>query len=327
MEGVGVSYSVRVVVVLVLLLSACARGGTAEEDSAGGEVPAGPLAEFFGYDEEFDSDRFAEQERRVQELIVACMAEEGFEYRPVEYPDPVDDPAFTAREELSAEEYAARYGYGISTFDPQVAQEEEFVDPNAELVEAMDEAEREAYDRALYGEMPEVAEGEEYVEYGFGSGCQGRASEEVYGGGDAAVQEELGPKYEQLYERIEADPRIAEANAAWSECMAEAGHDFATPQDAQNSIYEQMDALYQETYEQQPVPSEGEEAEFVEPEIDEARLAEVREAEIALAVADQRCAAEHLPEELRQEVSAEYEQAFIEENRELLERARAAEEG
>lgn len=321
----------RLVVLLLLLLTACGGGATGEDQGQQEQSPGdSPLAEFFGYDEEsFDAEDYAEQERRMQELLVACMAEEGFTYTPVDYPDPVEDPAFAAQQELSPEEYAAEYGYGFTTVnhEGQAEQEgEEYTDPNMERVDAMSEAERAAYETALYGEMPEIAPGEEgeAVEYGFGGGCQGEASEEVYGGSDPEVQEELSRGYEQLYERIEADSRMVEGNAAWAECMREAGYDFATQQEAQESIWQQQDALYNEAYEAAPPPSEGLEEEYVEPEIDEARLAELRETEIATAVADQRCTAEHLPEELRLQVAAEYEQAFIDENRGLLERERDA---
>lgn len=330
------SSAVRLLLVLLLVLPAC-RGSepTGDQSAAAGETEAGPIAEFFGYDEEVDEEQFAEDERRVQELLVACMAEQGFEYLPVEYPEPVEDPAYVAQQEMSPEEYASEYGYGITTVDYEMTPEEEnWVDPNQAIVEAMDDAERTAYETALYGEMPEVVPGEEEsVEYeGFGGGCQGEASEEVYGGGAeaAAINEELGPKWEELYERIEADPRIVEGNQGWAECMAAAGHDFATQEEAQNSIWDQQNALYEEAYPEDLAtaePAEGEEGEYVEPEIDEAALAELRETEIAVAVADQRCSAEHLPPELRQEVTNEYEQAFLDENRELLEQAREAEQG
>lgn len=330
------SSAVRLLLVSLLLVLPACRGSesTGDQSAAAGETEAGPIAEFFGYDEEVDSEQFAEEERRLQELLVACMAEQGFEYLPVEYPEAAEDPAYAAQQEMSPEEYASEYGYGITTVEYEASPEEEnWVDPNQAIVEGMDDAERTAYEAALYGEMPEVVPGEEEsVEYGFGGGCQGEASEEIYGGGEEAeaIDQELGPKWEELYTRMEADPRIVEGNTGWAECMAAAGHDFPTPEDAQNSIWDQQNALYEEAYPEDPAtaePAEGEEGEYVEPEIDEADLAELRETEIAVAVADQRCAAEHLPEELRQEVTAEYEQAFIDENRDLLERAREAQEG
>ena len=30
-----------------------------------------------------------------------------------------------------------------------------------------------------------------------------------------------------MWQRIEADPRIVEANEAWAVCMSEAGHEYA----------------------------------------------------------------------------------------------------
>lgn len=316
-------------VVLTLLLAACAGGGgEAGETAAEAATDIGPLGEFLGYGEQEETD-YAEQSRRVEELMAACMAEEGFSYLPVEYPEVAEDPAFTAQQDLPPLEYASEYGYGYNTIETAEEAAEEFVDPNSEAVEAMDPAEQEAYYLALYGEQAEFdpeAE-EEVVEYGFGGGCQGEASEEVYGAGGA--QEELGPAYEQLYERVRADPRLVEANAAWSACMAEAGHPYRDQDEIYEYLGEQQSALYEDAYADLPTeePAEGATEEFVEPELDEARLAELREEEIAIAVADQTCRAEHLPPELEREVNAEYEEQFIEENRELLEQVRDANQG
>jgi len=310
-------------VAVVLALAGCAGPGGGGEQTAESATDIGPLGEFLGYGEDSQQD-YADQSRRVEELVVACMAEQGFEYLPVEYPEFTEDPAFAAREDLSPLEYASEYGYGFNTTQTTQEAEQEFTDPNSELVEALAPAEQEAYYLALYGEQTEFdpeAE-EEVVEYGFGGGCQGEAAEEVYGGGGA--QEELGPAYEQLYERIQADPRMVEANAAWSACMSEAGYSYTNQEEIYEYLSEQQNALYEESYAELPteVPAEGATEEFVEPELDEARLAELREEEIATAVADETCRAEHLPPELVQEVNAEYEEAFIEENRELLEQVR-----
>lgn len=316
---------------VALLLVGCAGGGGGggEETAAESATDVGPLGEFLGYGDEDEQD-FADQSRRVEELVVACMAEQGFEYLPVEYPDFADDPAFAAREDLSPAEYASEYGYGYFTAGMEEQEGPEFTDPNSELVEALGPAEQEAYYLALYGEQAEFdpeAEEEEVVEYGFGGGCQGEASEEVYGGGGA--QEELNPAYEQLYERIQADPRLVEANAAWSECMSEAGYSYTSQEDVYEYLSEQQNALYEESYADLPTeaPAEDSTEEFVEPELDEGRVAELAEEEIAIAVADQSCQAAHLPPELMRDVSAEYEEAFIEENRELLEQVRDAQGG
>ena len=55
-------------------------------------------------------------------------------------------------------------------------------------------------------------------------GCYSQASDQVYGSGaDYERWESINQQINELYERIESDPRVLAATEAWSECMAEAG--------------------------------------------------------------------------------------------------------
>src|SRR5690606_26917205 len=78
------------------------------------------------------------------------------------------------------------------------------------------------------------------VQIGHGAGCQGKAYEEVYG--DPArteeLYEQLGPAFEELSQRIEADPRIVELNEDWAACMQEAGYGVTTRNDMWETVYE-----------------------------------------------------------------------------------------
>jgi len=196
------------------------------------------------------------QELEIQQQVAACMAEEGFEYIPFV---PSDVGGGFGPEEFDEEEYVKTYGFGVSTW---VLQEEQFQeggefedpyadDPNVEIVDAMDEFEREEYYRILWGGEPEIIENTPYEEIEamtpeeqeqfyneayenwVPNGCYNEASEAAYGGGESqnAFWEEFGEDYEDVYTRAESDPRILDAQAKWSACMGEKGYDYANQEE------------------------------------------------------------------------------------------------
>ena len=80
--------------------------------AAQGPRPPGPL---FSYLQQVGADGEAdrvEREKRVEELVAACMADEGFEYWPRE-----PSPEWDEWEQFTLE-YAQQYGYGSSTTGP-----------------------------------------------------------------------------------------------------------------------------------------------------------------------------------------------------------------
>jgi hypothetical protein len=319
--------AVRWAVVAIVALAACggaAGGRTADDTESADDEPVDPIAEFFGFGMpgEDDAQRFREQHRRVEELVRQCMAAEGFDYVPMDPPDMGAMPG----NGLTQREFAERYGYGMSTFfEESMEQSQEFVDPNAEQLEAMTDEQRRAWEEALYApsEQPPVPEGEDetVVFEGFGGGCQGQAAEAVYGAEQAQFEELFG----DYQEALEADPRWREAAEAWRECMAAEGYDFAKPEDAIEAVSERADELYQSvdpfagmTQEEIAAltPEEVEAATAVEP--DPELLAETKEFELAVAIADYDCQTE-----LRR-ATAEVGQAYLDAHRDEFERARDA---
>lgn len=365
-------------VLTIALLTACGGGGGSAgstEDGSGSstttiaEPEAGAeesLADFFGGsdDPEAAQAEFVDQEARRQELIRACMAEQGFDYTPVAPPD----ESFQSFGPGDEEEYVREQGFGITTWygneDQFSGPETEWEDPNQEMVDAMSESEREAYYEALYGSEEEQMEGattetdpetgEEYTMVpGFGAGCEGEASEEIYGdpAETEALWEELSPAMEELQERIQADPRIVEFNEEWSECMADAGFDFENQQQMYETIFEdfqrrfdeivgpgggfadpfegwsqeEIDAFFEEKTEDE-IDAFFEQAQNeAQDDIDQEALEALQQEEIDLAVANFECGSEFT--DLYQEVSADYEGEFIEEHRDLLEQIRDAQGG
>lgn len=309
------------------------------EDGDGSDNPwedySSPIASLLGFDAGFDAEEqeaeFLEQERQAQEKIRQCMAEQGWEYQPV---DQSQFAYFGPGEDLSIEEQALQYGYGFSTYfdEEEFFTGPDFEDPNQEYVESLNDAERDAYYRDLYGESPEIdpSLSEEEIEEIFRdfepTGCQNTAYEEIYSQGEEQIfYETFGDQLEEMYQRIESDPRIVAEREAWSACMAEAGYPFSS----QDEIYEELDRRMQPVYESQVFPGQDLSPEEIEamsdeerealfnqrPEFDEELLAEVQEYELALAAADISCPGTSFrPSDTYFEVLGEYEQAFIDEN-------------
>jgi hypothetical protein len=337
--------------VLGLTVAACGGDDTGGSDST---ESGGPLAEFFGWDEEArlgGDEEFTEEERQqhyeVQELVVACMSEAGFEYTPEQFYGDSDnaweDPFAEVwkLQEDDPEAFARDYGYGYTTIDYDGIEESEpeVTDPNWEYQESLSPAAREEYEKALWGDWSEyeeaIEDGEE-VEPIQPGGCSEAAYQEVYDYQDEEEEseqfEDLMTEWETLYERTENDPRLTEAKQAWSGCMADAGYpDLTDLYDAQDQVSQRQSELYGWDDEEaiaveseggsggelttQPDPSPS--FEPVEP--DPAELEELRTFEREIALADYQCRQEHDIDELERTVRFEHEAEFIEDHREELE--------
>lgn len=339
-------------VAVLALLTSCGGGNdTATGDAASGEVPSSPLAEYFGQD--FGSDpeqaqaRIVEQERARQEAIAACMKREGFEYIPQ---DPSQYIQFESPdgEEYGSDEWTAKYGFGISTQRfPQSALGPELVgyddsqfgpsmedDPNMKIQQALSPEEQAAYQEALYGDMsafevdPTLSEEEqakamEDVQFEPG-GCEGEA---MNGSEDLSqkVYEEFGDEMDAMYERMQSDPRIVEAERKVKDCVADKGLEYP----GQEEVYTMFEDRLTEIDAQVTYPgaelTEEDVAKMSEEELQalgsqpptipdeaKAKLAEVQAEEIALAKAVNECGGGAEDQsKLYAEVSAEYEQEFV----------------
>jgi hypothetical protein len=239
------------------VLTGCTAGpgsGRTSTPASGADEP-GPLDEYvaqvYGYDE---ADAQAEaqaqmddEQHRAEEIVAACMQEQGFDYVPWETTDTLGTmPELGV--EWGTREFAERYGYAIS-IDPWAGSdvsdklEQEAADPNADYVAAMTESQQLAYYAALYGEdsaeaTPDEADVAERSDDAEGTewdwttaGCQGKAHHEVYEGdqepdrfGD--LQEDISAMWVQ----VSTDPRVADADADWASCMADAGYAGLTRQ-------------------------------------------------------------------------------------------------
>lgn len=301
----------------VLLLTGCSGGGDGGDEDKGTaavEWTPGALDEYtariYGYS--FDQDQKSQEEmqaesdaqnRKVEELVAACMQDQGFDYIPNDTNGGTVYSSDDLDVEYGTQEFAEQYGYGISTDpwgydDMPVDDGTEYVDPNAEYTEAMSESELAAYQEALWGVPQEYVEGEEPQEYDWTTaGCYGSAQHEVYETGDVPTDEygALEDEVSSFWETVQADPGIAELQASWGSCMADAGFDGMTnTNEATQPLYDEWNELqggndpeYQAQLESWDWDANPDGPPMPEPDAD--ALAAFTTKEIATAVADFGC--------------------------------------
>lgn len=309
---------------------------TTPEASEGDAPPEhSPLAVVMGETTERAEGTFRAEFAAVEELVAACMAEEGFAYEPRTLPAGDED----GTSELAPDEFASEFGFGFTTLEGDGASRAETPeDPNEAKVAEMSEAERAAWDEALWGPAPEPGVDGGPAEQPEVGGCFDAATEEVHGPDtyDADAAEAFEPLMEEigsLHDQVRRDPRVVESREAYGACMADAGHpghsldgeDGPRPQEA---VIERLEAVAAQspagdggTGEASGRSIGGVDLEDLDPEA----LAEVRAFEIELAVADEACRRDH--EQLLQRVTFEYEEEFVESHRAELEAYRDAVHG
>jgi hypothetical protein len=275
--------------VAIALLTGCSSGTDGSDPTDDGTLTYedSPLNAYWeklgGSQDQADADA---QMARSEEIVAACMQEEGFEYTPDDSSSRTsDEEVDDGMPEWDSLEFAQQYGYGATTYSemPTNKDAETYVDPNADYLATMSESEQQAFYEALYGPQSmseEPVEDEEPVEQEYDwttAGCQGKAQHEVYEEGQVYDDPEFKDLFDamsELYTDAEKDERTIAAYREWSECMADAGYDFANPNEASNSIYDLVNAIpYNE--------EDGTQ--------DPAALAEIRDDEIATATADRTC--------------------------------------
>ena len=269
-------------------LAACGGGSDASSDV--------PVEEQLGLEQEGILARQAAAEN----IIADCMKAQGFDYVPV---DPqAQRAALVGQAGMSEEDFNQQFGYGITTL---FGKEESLPPgPNEEIRNALSEADQAAYDRALYGDdttatFANALDTGDYTRLG---GCTQQAVETVFGG--VGVFQSLQEKLDELDSSIIEDERMVDAISAWSQCMRDAGFDLADP--------EQVDVVLLAELEGIAGPPDNPNA-----EIDQAALAALQAKEVAMVNADIACEEEHI-RPVEEEVRAEYEVAFREENADLL---------
>ncbi|NOX30895.1 MAG: hypothetical protein GXP35_12735 [Actinobacteria bacterium] len=123
---------------------------------------------------------------RHEEILVDCMADQGFEYVAMPYAGSLSSPRLDTS--LDADEFAELYGFGRSTlFEVEelasAVVAATHVDPNESLRNAMSDSERTAYLNAFFGPPAPGSSSEDgsYRPADRRAGCNGEAAA-VYGG-------------------------------------------------------------------------------------------------------------------------------------------------
>lgn len=165
-------------------------------------------------------------------------------------------------------------------------------------------------------------------------GCWGQAQEQVWGTGYQQGEEftDLQNRMSQLWEQAMKEPEVLRAQDDWSSCMSDAGHPgFSTVDAAQQSINDRVNKLYESL--PQPDPSELETASPTaalvtgNPLTSAPGYAELKDEEIALAVADADCREKAGYQQAADEANQRLQQQFVDDNRSELERYRDAMNG
>jgi len=327
---------------LALTLAACGKGDS-PSSSATPELGAIDKLWEASYGD-FDQDDANRQQMEIEELVAECMAEEGFEYIPVDYSAidggemimPVDEDG----EELQwgTLEFAKKYGYGQTTNPWQDSQPEPlpvdpeggWVDPNQEYLESMSETEMAAYQEALWGVQPDFENEEDWENWNptwEEQGCQGWAQHEVYGdqmwNSDPEDNKwaDLQKEMDDMYMSMESDPRITEAVADWASCMADAGFPgLATIYDAEQGISEKVQAIYEENDPWAELGPDATEEDYAEAQkkMDQ-MLADITPEEIETATADFTCREEVDYQGVYNEVNLDLQQQFYDSHKAELE--------
>jgi hypothetical protein len=345
---------------LPLVLAACSSGagggGGAGADpaaptSAGGgaepvddeELQPSPLEEFMGWDVRRRtemSEEDVQRNREVEDRIVECMRAEGFEY--IAQDPSVDPTGLSDLNALPPDEFAAQYGYGITTIDREAAIDQaREADPNTAIFDGLSDAARRQYFEAENGATAAAAKFGEPApsdaEAEARPGCRPQAEEAVFGSQEKpplpADLETVRREIEALDDQVRSDPRVDAAAAAWSDCMTAAGHpELVHPDDVQPEIARRWWQLYGlELPDGLLEPGDDPGPGGIRPgvpgpravdgqEPDPAALAELRQYEVDVAVADLGCRPAY--DDVVREVRDEVERAFIEDHRAALEHFR-----
>lgn len=323
-----------VLVFLCLTVAACSASEDAESAQTEGDSLQDYIPGLAAFNAEGAEEQFRKQELEAQEQIAVCMANQGFEYVP--YVANTEDIFYGDAE--TPEEFAKLYGLGVTwdllntpEFDENEPPPELADDPNYAITEAMAPEEQEAYYQALHGEEPDIdfetmteEEIDAFFENWEPGGCYNEAYQ-TFGNADAsqAFYEQFGDQLNDMYERAQADPRIAELESNWAECMSEGGYDFKDEHEATIYIARRLEEVgaISDLEVDAGGGGWGYSSEGMPPGSDAYKAAEgIFEEEVEIAVASVACQGD--VEQVYQEVFAEYEQEFIEANRGALEQFR-----
>jgi len=240
---------------LSLAIAGC--GGGSESDAASLAPPQSSpvvLADLLAYDPVL-------QAVRIDEAVVQCMGEQGFEYYPTAPPEVGADPLAALEAEMGPAAFAEQFGLGISTtaflqstvgpdlvglagVDTALTGQPE-ANRNDVFLDALTPQEQDAYAVALFGpdDGPlDNAGATDRNQEPQGCLAQARAFETSTALYDDFV-ETFAQDLAEIDALIAADPRIVEAQLAAASCVNEKGVVFSSLDEAYEEITTELQSL------------------------------------------------------------------------------------
>lgn len=226
-----------------LILIACGGGSDSAQartlPTSGTAQPATDLpgTQAFGLTDE----EFAASVDATEALIASCMADAGFEYVPVDVTAFLEVEEWLRRDpSLTREEYKSQWGYGITTRFDFPARDVGLGSQNLRIYEDLAPADQVAYDRSLFGEDTDATlaitlDDEDFTSTG---GCTREAIDQVF-----PAEMRTGTFVNPKDVLVESDPRVAEAEQRWADCMADAGYEYTDQDEIIEEFEEQSDVV------------------------------------------------------------------------------------
>jgi hypothetical protein len=304
-----IALTVPATVGALLMFAGCTSSTPTPDASSAGDSPlTAYLSAIYGVDADATSRdaAFAEQQKKSETLVAACMKEKGFDYVPV---TSVGQAAGSGEEQKPDDrDWVAQNGYGMLT---SLSTSTSTKDPNEDYLAALSESERTAFNEALWGEYASGSIDGEFDPTK--AGCQGAAQTEAGRQNPLGSDEfaDLRTAFQDLSTEIAALPEQQKAESDWSSCMADAGFpDLKTQADGLMSISTRIGELNGDGSTQ----------------VDDSKLAELKKVEIDTALADFDCRAKTDYAERSQKAQWAAEERFVADHKSELEAAKAAAE-
>jgi hypothetical protein len=233
--------------------------------------------------------QFVEHVEAVESRVAQCMSQAGFEYVPVDVETVrLAMQAVRVLPGYTPEEYHQTWGYGISTrFDNRV--KEIGLGPNLATLRGLTPADREAYERTLYGDEPDETFAFAFDEEDFSStgGCTRKAVEQVF------TKEQVRGDYVNPKDvLIDEDPRIVAANERWIQCMKDRGWETKYDYEDQDDIMAELERRFEK------LVGDDDPRTLTGPRLEQ--LKALQREEIAISMADFRCETKHTDPVYRQ---------------------------
>lgn len=287
----------------LLIVASC--GGSDSAKSGAAEFDAR-----FGNDPSSEAKVIATIDDEINQAVVDCMAEKGFDLPAAEAADSPFDQFLEEVQSKSTDTFVDEYGYGISTIT--VSQIDSMVtNPWLAYRASLPESERGAFDKAMGVVLDAEDAQSESASTNILDGCQQQAEEEA-GGGIIRDQGDLV----DLQNAIESDAGYQPLVDKYADCMSAAGYPEAVNFDwPRDEVSRRLTAVIEGAQVELkdgtviPIPAFYGQQEAVEV-IMPPQLAEVKDFELQIARADFDCQAPIKPD--LDALSAPYKEQFME---------------